>query len=204
MTDTNATGGSQEAWSKLADQFTELADQFRSHYHRVTEANPPAADPAGKGTVERAVTKVGKAIEDTARTIDQSVRDPKVREDTSQAGSALLRAVGATLADLGAALQREGDDKKPADPPAEPASAQPEPGAPAAIPAEPTPAEPAAAEPAASAESAPADSAPVEAAPVDTATDDAAPDADEPETAATESRATETPAAGTTPRAVDS
>jgi ribonuclease E len=156
MTDTNPSGGSQEAWSKLADQFSEIAETFRTHYHRIAEANQPA-DPASQGTVERAVTKVGKAIEDTARTIDQSVRDPKVREDTGQAGSALLRAVGATLSDLGAALQRETDAKTPADPPADSApqqveaSAAPEP----AVPTDPTPTDPTPADPT----PAPADSA---------------------------------------------
>jgi hypothetical protein len=155
MTDTDPSGGSQEAWSKLADQFSEIADTFRTHYHRIAEANQPA-DPTSQGTVERAVTKVGKAIEDTARTIDQSVRDPKVREDTGQAGSALLRAVGATLSDLGAALQRETDAKtdakKPADPPAD--SAPPQVEAPVA--------------PAATTD-APVDSAPADTAPADAA-----------------------------------
>jgi hypothetical protein len=99
---------SQEAWSKLADQFSQIARQFRQHYERVSADNQPATDKA-RGSVERAVTTVGKAIEDTARTIDQSVRDPQVREDTGQAGSALLRAVGVTLSELGSALQREAD-----------------------------------------------------------------------------------------------
>src|SRR5258706_16060276 len=98
MTDPNATGGSQEAWSKRADPFSQISQQFRQHYERVSTENQPAADPATQGSLERAVNRAGKAIEDTARTIGDSVRDPKVREDTGQAGSALLHAVGATLA----------------------------------------------------------------------------------------------------------
>jgi hypothetical protein len=104
---------SQEAWSQLADQFTQIGRQFRQHYERVSAANQPSTDKT-QGSVEHAVTVVGKAVEDTARTIGSSVRDPKVREDTGQAGSALLRAVGATLAELGVALQREADPGKKA------------------------------------------------------------------------------------------
>jgi hypothetical protein len=120
---------SQEAWSQLADQFTQIGRQFRQHYERVSAANQPSTDKT-QGSVERAVTVVGKAVEDTARTIGSSVRDPKVREDTGQAGSALLRAVGATLAELGVALQREADPGKKAksetaSDAAEPAAAEP-------------------------------------------------------------------------------
>lgn len=118
MSDGNGTErtGSAQAWAQLADQFNAIARQFRQHYERVT-ASPHPEPELTQGSVQRAVSTVGKAIEDTARAIDESVHDPKVRQDTGQAGSALLRAVGATLTDLGAALQREPE------PPAKPAPA---------------------------------------------------------------------------------
>jgi hypothetical protein len=134
----------QEAWSALADQFTQIAHQFREHYHRVTAgasqvgAQPsdgPAgaasagaervstdlvgaasvhADPAGTGPggTDTADHRVRKAVEDAARAFENAVGDPKLRQDSAEAGSALLRAVGATLSELGAAIQREGHDKQ--------------------------------------------------------------------------------------------
>lgn len=123
--------GSEQAWAKLADQFTVIAKQFRQHYERVSSSPRPEPDKA-QGSVERAATVVGKAIEDTARAIDESVRDPQVRQDTTQAGSALLRAVGATLTDLGAALQREAATRGHAPHPeaSQPAAAEPDAPAP--------------------------------------------------------------------------
>ena len=55
---------------------------------------------------------MSKAVEDAARAFENAVRDPKMREDSAEAGSALLRAVGATLSELGAAIEREADDKQ--------------------------------------------------------------------------------------------
>jgi len=135
----------QEAWSALADQFTEIAHQFREHYHRVTvgageagahpaDAGPAGAEPAGAdkvGTdlvgaapvdadvagvdpagIDAAGRRVGKAVKDAARAIENALGDPRVRQDSAEAGSTLLRAVGATLSELGAAIQREADDKR--------------------------------------------------------------------------------------------
>ena len=134
-----------EAWSALADQFTQIAHQFREHYHRVTtgtsqvgvhpaDADPAGADSAGADKVgtdlvgtapvdaDSAGTdpsgtdttghRVSKAVEDAARAFENAVHDPKVRQDSTEAGSALLAAVGATLSELGAAIQREADDKQ--------------------------------------------------------------------------------------------
>ena len=117
MSDDNdpAPSGSEQAWAKLADQFSSIARQFRQHYERVS-ASPRPEPEHTQGSVQRAASKVGRAVEDTARAIDESVRDPKVRQETGQAGSALLRAVGVTLTELGAALQREAET-----PPAQPA-----------------------------------------------------------------------------------
>ena len=58
------------------------------------------------------MSTVGQAIEDTARTINSPVRDPQGACDSGAAGSAPLRAVGATFSELGAALQREADGGK--------------------------------------------------------------------------------------------
>ena len=107
--------GSGQAWADLADQFAGIARQFRSHHERLKAQPRPDTEPPG-GPVEQAMRKVGQAIEDAARTIDESVRDPAVRRDGGQAGSALIRAVGATLTDLGAALQRQADPPPPPPP----------------------------------------------------------------------------------------
>jgi len=118
-----------EAWSALADQFTQIAHQFREHYHRVSAgasqigAYPTDAGPAGTESVDAdkvgadprgtdtAGHRVSKAVEDAARAFENAVGDPKVRQDSAEAGSALLQAVGATLSELGTAIQREAGDK---------------------------------------------------------------------------------------------
>jgi hypothetical protein len=123
------------AWSALADQFTQIAHQFREHYHRVTagasqvgvhpaDADPVGADSAGADKVgtdlvgtapvdaDSAGHRVSKAVEDAARAFENAVHDPKVRQGSAEAGSTLLAAVGATLSELGAAIQREAGDKQ--------------------------------------------------------------------------------------------
>ena len=73
------------------------------------DADSAGIDPGGTDTAGH---RVSKAIDDAARAFENAVGDPKVRQDSAEAGSALLRAVGATLSELGAAIQRETDNKQ--------------------------------------------------------------------------------------------
>jgi hypothetical protein len=53
------------------------------------------------------VQAVRAAIEGTAKTIGTSLRDPLVKQETEEAGSALMHAVGVSLSELGDRLQRD-------------------------------------------------------------------------------------------------
>jgi hypothetical protein len=106
-----AVSRSREAWAQFGDAFGDIGRQFHQNYEHVTGA-------AGEGTeksqqsIERAVKAIRKAIEGTAKTIGESLRDPKVKKETEEAGSALLRAVGVSLSELGETLQRDADRER--------------------------------------------------------------------------------------------
>ena len=99
---------SREAWAALGDEFADIARRFRENYEQVTETASTGTDESRK-SIERAVDAIRTAIGGTARTIGESLRDPKLKEETEEAGSALLRAVGVTLSELGQTLQRDAE-----------------------------------------------------------------------------------------------
>jgi hypothetical protein len=102
---------SREAWAQFADAFGDIGRQFHQDYEHVTET-------AGEGTeksrrsMERAVKAIRTAVEGTAKSIGESLRDPKVRQETEEAGSALLHAVGVSLSELGDTLQRDAERER--------------------------------------------------------------------------------------------
>jgi hypothetical protein len=106
-----ALGRSRQAWLGLGDQFEAIGKQFRQNYDRVTET-ATAGTEKSQASIERAVKSVGKALEDTSKAIGDSLRDPRIREETEEAGAKLLHAVGVTLAELGEALQREAEEEE--------------------------------------------------------------------------------------------
>jgi hypothetical protein len=100
-----------EAWAALGDEFADIGRRFRENYEQVTETASTGTDQSRK-SIERAVDAIRTAIGGTARTIGESLRDPKLREETEEAGSALLRAVGVTLSELGQTLQRDAESEQ--------------------------------------------------------------------------------------------
>jgi len=95
----------REAWSQVGDAFGEIGRQFHQDYERVTETADTGTEKSQQ-SIEQAVTEIRRAVAGTARAIGASLRDPKIRQETEDSGSALLRAVGVSLAELGATLQR--------------------------------------------------------------------------------------------------
>ena len=102
---------SREAWAALGDEFVDIGRRFREDYEKVSETAATGSEESQK-TIDRAVSAIRKAVDGTARTIGESLRDPKIREETEEAGAALLRAVGVTLSELGQNLQRDADREK--------------------------------------------------------------------------------------------
>jgi hypothetical protein len=109
MSDTNGMSRSREAWSEFGDEFADIARRFRENYESVSEAAERGSEESRK-SIERAVRAIREALGHMGQSLGDSLRDPKVREETAEAGSALLNAFGVTLAELGEALQRDAED----------------------------------------------------------------------------------------------
>jgi hypothetical protein len=102
---------SREAWAAVGEEFADIARRFRDDYDRVGDTVAAGTETSQK-SLDRAVHAVREAVAGTARAISDALRDPKVKEETEEAGSALLRAVGVTLSDLGESLQRDAEREK--------------------------------------------------------------------------------------------
>ncbi len=98
----------QEAWAALGEQFADIGRRFREDYERVSTATAAGTDEA-RSSFEEAVAEVRAAVEGSAKAIGESLRDPKIREETTEAGSALFRAVGVTISELGQKLQAQAE-----------------------------------------------------------------------------------------------
>jgi len=101
----------REAWAQVGDAFGEISRQFHQDYERVTETADTGTEKSEQ-SIERALTEIRRAVAGTARAIGASLRDPKIRQETEDSGSALLRAVGVSLSELGATLQRGAEHER--------------------------------------------------------------------------------------------
>ena len=110
-TGTKVVSRSRQAWAQFGDAFGDIGRQFQQDYEHVTETANEGTDES-KRSIERAVKAVRTAIEGTAKTIGVSLRDPKVKQETEEAGSALMHAVGVSLSELGQRLQRDADRER--------------------------------------------------------------------------------------------
>lgn len=104
-------GSAREAWAEFGDAFGEIARQFHQDYEQVSKAANEGSEESQR-SIQRAVKAIRAALDETARAIGGSLRDPKVRQETEEAGSALLNAVGVTLSELGAALRRDAQHER--------------------------------------------------------------------------------------------
>ena len=102
---------SRQAWAQFGDAFGDIGRQFHQDYEHVTEAASEGTEKSQQ-SIERAVKAILTAIEDTGRTIGESLRDPNVRKETEEAGAALLRAVGVSLSALGETLQADAERER--------------------------------------------------------------------------------------------
>jgi argininosuccinate lyase len=106
-----ALNRSREAWAALADEFADIGRRFREDYDKVGETATTGTEKSQE-SIDRAVSAVCQAVAGTAHAIGDALRDPKIRQETEEAGSALLRAVGVTLSELGESLQRDAEREK--------------------------------------------------------------------------------------------
>ncbi len=106
-----ALSGAREAWAEFGDAFSEIGRQFREDYEQVSESASESSEQSQQ-SIQRAVKAIRAALDQTARAIGGSLRDPKVKQETAEAGSALLKAVGVTLSELGEALRRDAEHER--------------------------------------------------------------------------------------------
>jgi hypothetical protein len=109
MSDAKVMSKSREAWTEFGDEFAEIANRFRENYESVSGAAEVGSDKSRK-SIERSVRTIRRALSEMGDSLSKTLRDPKVREETADAGTALLNAFGVTLAELGEALQRDAED----------------------------------------------------------------------------------------------
>jgi hypothetical protein len=109
MGDTKAMSKSREAWSELGDEFADIARRFRENYQSLSGTAEAGSEKSRK-SIERSVRTIRKTLGELGDSLTETMRDPKFREETADAGSALLNAFGVTLTELGEALQRDAED----------------------------------------------------------------------------------------------
>ena len=102
---------SREAWKQFGDAFGDIGRQFHQDYEHVTDVTGEGTEKSQQ-SIERAVKAIRSAIEATGRTIGESLRDRKVKQETEEAGTALLRAVGVSLSNLGERLQGDAERER--------------------------------------------------------------------------------------------
>jgi hypothetical protein len=110
-TEAKAFGGAREAWAEFGDAFADIGRQFREDYEQVSEGASEGSEESQQ-SIQRAVKAIRAALDQTARAIGGSLRDPQVKQETAEAGSALLKAVGVTLSEVGEALRRDAEKER--------------------------------------------------------------------------------------------
>lgn len=103
-----ALSRSREAWAALGDEFADIGRRFREDYEKVGETATTGTEES-QNSIDRAVSAIRQAVAGTAHAIGDALADPKIKQETEEAGSALLRAVGVTLSELGEKLQRDAE-----------------------------------------------------------------------------------------------
>jgi hypothetical protein len=111
MSEPKPMSRSREAWAEFGDEFTDIARRFRENYESISEAAEGGSEQSRR-SIERAVESIRKAFNEMSSSLSETLRDPKVREETAEAGSSLLHAFGVTLSELGGTLQRDAEDGK--------------------------------------------------------------------------------------------
>lgn len=106
MGEAEVMGRTREAWSEFGEEFADIGRRFKESYDGISETAEETTE-ASRDSIERAVRAIRKAVGDLGDSLGEALSDPKVRQETEEAGSKLLNAFGVTLSDLGQALQRD-------------------------------------------------------------------------------------------------
>jgi hypothetical protein len=113
MGESTVMSKTREAWSEFSSEFADIAEKFKANYATVAETAETGSE-ASRKSIERSVKAIRGAMGSMADALGNALRDPAVKDETEEAGSALLRAFGVTVSEIGEKLQRladnDGDD----------------------------------------------------------------------------------------------
>ncbi len=109
-------------WSEVGSHVSGLGQKLRYHFEQTRSAEPGAtgADTARDARVHEAVRKLGDALDGVLDAVGAAVKDPAVKDDVKQVGTALSDALATTFAeisdDLRRAFRHADRDDKPHEP----------------------------------------------------------------------------------------
>jgi hypothetical protein len=112
MGETGAMSRSREAWAELGREFADIARRFQENYESVSDTVEEGTDESRK-SIDQAVEAIRRAVGDLAESLSETLKDPKVRSETEEAGTALVKAFGVTLSEIGETLQRDAKESAP-------------------------------------------------------------------------------------------
>lgn len=92
---------SADPWDEAADRFKTLGEKLREQYREIAGDEGPS-----EGEVKDAFRTLGSAFERVMDAVGSAFRNPDVRDQTKQAASSLVSALGATFEELGEELKR--------------------------------------------------------------------------------------------------
>lgn len=88
----------KKAWADTADHLTSLGLKLKLHFEQA------GVDQPRTGELTAALQQLGTAIERTFSAIGDTVNDPAVRDDVSQAAESLAEALADTVSEAGQEL----------------------------------------------------------------------------------------------------
>lgn len=102
--DPKAENGS-DPWDEVSAQFRSLGDSLKNAYRKAADEGGPSED-----EIKSAFATLAGAWDQVAESFGDALRDPETRDRIKEATSSFATALGATLADLGREIGRDGTD----------------------------------------------------------------------------------------------
>ncbi len=96
-------------WSEVGSHVSGLGQKLRYHFEQARTAEAAstgAADTAGDERVHDAVRKLADALDGVFDAVGAAVKDPAVKDDVRQTGTALSEAIATTFAEISDDLRR--------------------------------------------------------------------------------------------------
>lgn len=103
----------EDPWTTFHGEFTELGDQLKDTYRKVSSDGGPSED-----EIKDAFGTLAGAWNQVAGSVSSALQDPEVRQKLKDAGGAFATAIGRTISELGDEL-RDDETWQPTSPPSD-------------------------------------------------------------------------------------